>query len=99
MTCFAWCTGLSPIYEFENYLFAGGNDAGDEHIGVRSSWKDIRNDRNDRRGYRNHAGRRKRRRKVRVRDRPGDDQGIRGAQSWLDRDRYVRDERDKSGNE
>src|SRR5439155_12156072 len=41
LTCFARCTGLSPTYEFENDLIAGDNDAGDEHIGVRSSRKDI----------------------------------------------------------
>ena len=97
--CIADCSGLSPMYESKNDLFAGGNDAGDEHIGVRSSWKDIRNDRNDRRGYRNHAGHRKRRREIRVRDRSGVDQRIGRTQSRLDCDRYVRDERDKSGNE
>ena len=96
LTCFAWCTGLSPMYEFENDLFAGGTQFRAEWDGVRSGWKDIRNDRNSCCRYRHHSCYSKRDREIRVRDRSGVDQRIGRTQSRLDSDRYVRDERDEN---
>src|SRR6266700_1198863 len=94
--CIADCSGLSPMYESENYLFAGGVQSRAERDGVRSWWKDIRNDRNSCCRYRHHPCYSKRDREIRVRDRSGVDKRIGRTQSRLDCDRYVRDERDEN---